>query len=192
MDGFVEIQLGPHHAMHVHRGRDPVKRPALAMASDGRGRPGGWKDRRVDPGDAGTPCSSGEPRPSAAAVSGVSRQELLTRTLCCVIVLAMRAVTIREAKARLNELVEAAIRGEQVVLMRGSKHVAALVPVSTEELELPARLSDPQAERLWRHLASGLRDGSSLVFETPEAAVAHLSGKRSRRAGATRRRPTPS
>ena len=104
----------------------------------------------------------------------------------------MRAVTIREAKARLNELVEAATRGEQVVLMRGSKHVAALVPVSTEELELPARLSDPQAERLWRQLASGLRDGSSLVFETPEAAVAHLSGKRSRRAGATRRRPTPS
>ena len=38
----------------------------------------------------------------------------------------MRAVTIREAKARLNELVEAAAQGEQVVLMRGAKHVAAL------------------------------------------------------------------
>ena len=82
--------------------------------------------------------------------------------------------------------------------MRGSKHVAALVPVSTEELELPPRLSDPQAERLWRRLANGLRDGSSLVFEMPEAAVAYLSAKRSprsgsrRRPGAARRRPTPS
>jgi prevent-host-death family protein len=109
----------------------------------------------------------------------------------------MRAVTIREAKARLNELVEAATRGEQVVLMRGSRHVAALVPVSTEELELPPRLSDPQAERLWRQLASELRDGSSLACGTPAAAVAYLSGKREgsaggpRRAGATRRRRPP-
>ena len=43
----------------------------------------------------------------------------------------MQAVTIREAKARLNALVEAALRGEQVVLMRGSQHVAAIVPVSS-------------------------------------------------------------
>lgn len=109
----------------------------------------------------------------------------------------MRAVTIREAKARLNELVEAATRGEQVVLMRGSKHVAALVPVSTEELELPPRLSDPQAERFWRGLAGELRDGSSRAFETPEKAVAYLSGRRGtrpgigRRSGVTRRRPPP-
>ena len=31
----------------------------------------------------------------------------------------MEAVTISEAKARLNALVEAAERGEQVILMRG-------------------------------------------------------------------------
>ena len=55
----------------------------------------------------------------------------------------MKAVTIREAKAHLNELIQAATRGEQVVLMRGSKHVAALVPLSAEELELAPRLSDP-------------------------------------------------
>jgi hypothetical protein len=80
--------------------------------------------------------------------------------------------------------------------MRGSKHVAALVPVSTEELELPPRLSDPQAERLWRQLATGLRDGSTLAFETPEATVAYLSKKRatrtaSRRSPAARRRRRP-
>lgn len=91
----------------------------------------------------------------------------------------MQAVTIREAKARLNALVEAAERGEQVVLMRGSKLVAAIVPVSAEDLELGPRLSDPQAERLWRHLEAERRHGASLVMESPEEAVAALSGARS-------------
>ena len=45
----------------------------------------------------------------------------------------MKAVTIRDAKARLNALVEAAERGEHVVLMRGSKHVAAIVPLSADD-----------------------------------------------------------
>jgi prevent-host-death family protein len=62
----------------------------------------------------------------------------------------MRAVAIREAKARLNALVEAAERGEQIVLMRGAKHVALIVPLSEEDLEVSGRLTDAQAERLWR------------------------------------------
>ncbi len=108
----------------------------------------------------------------------------------------MRAVTLREAKARLNELVEAATRGEQVVLMRGSKHVVALVPVSDDELELAPRLSDPQAERFWQRLASDMRGGRARVFETPAEAVAHLSGGRPSRSGsqgtgAVRRRRRP-
>jgi hypothetical protein len=60
-----------------------------------------------------------------------------------------------------------------------------------EELELPPRLSDPQAERLWRHLAGELREGSSLAFETPERAVAYLAGKRGARPGAAADRPHP-
>jgi prevent-host-death family protein len=64
----------------------------------------------------------------------------------------MKAVTIREAKARLNALVEAAERGEQIVLMRGSKHVAAIVPVSVEDLDLSPSLTDAQAYRMWRKL----------------------------------------
>ncbi len=100
----------------------------------------------------------------------------------------MQAVTIREAKARLNALVEAALRGEQVVLMRGSQHVAAIVPVSSDDLELSPRLSDPQAERFWQELAAGSADGASLVFETPEKAVEHLSKRPSR----PRRRSEPS
>ncbi len=101
----------------------------------------------------------------------------------------MEAVTIRDAKARLNALVEAAERGEQVVLMRGSRVVAAIVPVSASELELAPRLSDPQAERLWQSLAAERRGGARVVFDSPEQAVAHLAGP-PRPAGRRRQRPT--
>lgn len=97
----------------------------------------------------------------------------------------MRAVTIKDAKARLNELVDAATSGEQVVLMRGSKHVAAIVPISAEELELPTRLTDEQAARFWRMLAEEEGAGGAKTFRSAEDAVAHLSKtpkpKRSRR-----------
>lgn len=101
----------------------------------------------------------------------------------------MQAVTIREAKARLNALVNAAERGEQVVLMRGSRLVAAIVPVSTSDLELAPRLTDPQAERLWRQLEGETACGASLVFDAPEQAVAYLASGRRKTAG--RRRPEP-
>ena len=87
----------------------------------------------------------------------------------------MQAVTIREAKARLNALIEAAQRGEQVVLMRGSKHVAAIVPLSAADLEVSPRITDAQAERLWRQIGAERRDGSSGVEESAEAAVARLA-----------------
>jgi prevent-host-death family protein len=91
----------------------------------------------------------------------------------------MQAVTIREAKARLNALVDAAERGEQVVLMRGSRLVAAIIPVSAADLEFAAHLTDPQAERLWRQLERERASGASLVFDAPEQAVAQLgSGRR--------------
>jgi len=86
----------------------------------------------------------------------------------------MKAVTIREAKARLNALVEAAERGEQIVLMRGSKHVAAIVPVSADDIELAARLTDAQAARLWRQLHEARKAGTSMTLDSPERAVAFL------------------
>ena len=104
----------------------------------------------------------------------------------------MRAVTIREAKARLNQLVDAAEKGEQVVLMRGSRHVAAIVPLSAEELEIAPRVSDAQAERLWRQLAEERRSGQLLVLEDAEAAVRHLTAPptTARRPGIRKRRRT--
>lgn len=93
----------------------------------------------------------------------------------------MEAVNIREAKARLNALVEAAERGEQIVLMRGSKLVAAIVPISAEDLEIRPTLTDRQAERFWRQLAVERRDGASVVRGSPAGAVAFLSAPRKRR-----------
>jgi antitoxin (DNA-binding transcriptional repressor) of toxin-antitoxin stability system len=71
-------------------------------------------------------------------------------------------------------LIEAAERGEQVVLMRGSKHIAAIVPISEKDLELAASLTDAQAERLWRQLEMERRKGTTLVYENMEAALDDL------------------
>ena len=99
----------------------------------------------------------------------------------------MQAVTIREAKARLNALVEAAERGEQVVLMRGAKHVALIVPLTEADLEVSPRLTDAQAERLWRQITAERSDGASVIMETAAKAVAFL-GKPMVRSRARRRR----
>lgn len=89
----------------------------------------------------------------------------------------MRAVTIKDAKARLNELVDAAVSGEQVVLMRGSKHVAAIVPVTADELELPPRLTDEQAARFWRLLAAEEGKKGTVTFDSAAEAVAQLTSR---------------
>jgi antitoxin (DNA-binding transcriptional repressor) of toxin-antitoxin stability system len=90
-------------------------------------------------------------------------------------------MTIKEAKARLNELVEAAMGGEDIVLMRGSKHVAAIVPLTEEDLYIASRLNDEQAARLWRALAAERAAGKTLEVDSMEKAVATL-----RKAGTSR------
>ena len=51
----------------------------------------------------------------------------------------MTKATIAQAKTRLGELVDAALRGERVVIMRGSKPAAAIVPVDDERFTCAAR-----------------------------------------------------
>lgn len=87
----------------------------------------------------------------------------------------MVTATIKEAKAKLNELVGRAERGEDVVLMRGAKHVAAIVPISEDDLSLSTQLSDVAADRLWSRLAEEREAGRSVEFDSPEAAVEYLS-----------------
>jgi antitoxin (DNA-binding transcriptional repressor) of toxin-antitoxin stability system len=89
----------------------------------------------------------------------------------------MRAVTIESAKAHLGELVDAAQAGEEIVLMRGPKHVAAIVPITDAHLELALDLTDEQAARLWRQLATEQAAGRVAVFDSADQAVAHLGHK---------------
>jgi len=56
--------------------------------------------------------------------------------------------------------------------------VAAIVPVSAADFELAPRLTDPQAERLWKQIESERASGASLVFDAPEKAVAHLAPRK--------------
>jgi prevent-host-death family protein len=86
----------------------------------------------------------------------------------------MRAFTIKAAKAHLNELVESAEAGEQIVLMRGAKHVAAIVPIDESQLELVIDFTDVQAARFWRQLAPERKSGGTVVFSSAEKAVQHL------------------
>ena len=62
----------------------------------------------------------------------------------------MICATMKDAKARLNRLVQSAEAGESVVLMRGSRHVAAIIPISEDDLDLNLSISDDQANRFWQ------------------------------------------
>jgi prevent-host-death family protein len=96
----------------------------------------------------------------------------------------MITATIREARAKLNLLIDRALAGEDVVLLRGSKPVVALTPITEADLELSYRISDEQADRLWAKVRADRAAGKVKVFESMEAAVATLGPEA---AGARRR-----
>ena len=80
----------------------------------------------------------------------------------------MICATLKDAKARLNKLVEQAVSGEDVILMRGSKHVAAIVRITEDDIELSPRLSDGQASNLWERIDAEIADGVAVHIEAPE------------------------
>lgn len=82
----------------------------------------------------------------------------------------MITVTLREAKAKLNQLVEKARSGEQVVLLRGSEVVATLTPLTPEDLEIAPQLTDAQAKRFWEKV----HRAPVKSFSSPSKAVAFL------------------
>lgn len=86
----------------------------------------------------------------------------------------MITVTLQEAKAKLNQLIELARSGEEVVLFRGSKVVARLEPLSEGDLEIAHRLNDSQAEHFWKEVKSD----PSKPFPDAVAAIKHLKKKR--------------
>jgi prevent-host-death family protein len=84
----------------------------------------------------------------------------------------MVCATLKDAKAKLNRLVEYAMAGEDVILMKGSKHVAAIVSISDDDIELSTRLSDAQAAKLWERIAAEIAEGRAKEVERPEEILA--------------------
>ncbi len=80
----------------------------------------------------------------------------------------MICATLKDAKAKLNKLVEYAAAGEDVVLMKGSRHVAAIVSISEADLELSARLSDTKAAALWQRIDEEIADGRTKEWKGHE------------------------
>ena len=60
----------------------------------------------------------------------------------------MITASISEARRRLSELIDRARTGEEVVIIRDSRPVAALYPIEPSDMELVTRITDPQARRL--------------------------------------------
>ncbi len=82
----------------------------------------------------------------------------------------MITITLQQAKARLNNLVEKAQAGEQIVLLRGSKVVATILPITENDLEIKTRLTDRQAEKFWKEVSST----KSVSFRSAKSAAKHL------------------
>ena len=88
----------------------------------------------------------------------------------------MITASISETRRKLAQLIEKAHQGEDVVIIKDSRPVAALRAVSPEDMELTGQVrskldvSDAQAHKLW----STLKSEDLVTFETPKKAVAHL------------------
>lgn len=79
----------------------------------------------------------------------------------------MICATLKDAKATLNKLVEYATAGEDVILMKGSRHVAAIVSISEADLELSSRLSDAKAAALWQRIDEEIADQRTAEWKSP-------------------------
>jgi prevent-host-death family protein len=84
----------------------------------------------------------------------------------------MICATLKDAKATLNKLVEYAAAGEDVILMRGSRHVAAIVSISDADLELSSRLSDARAAALWQQIDKEIADRRVKEWKDPDKVLA--------------------
>jgi prevent-host-death family protein len=56
--------------------------------------------------------------------------------------------SVSEARRRLSELIDRARAGEEVVIIRDSRPVAALCAIDASDLELATKVTDQQARRL--------------------------------------------
>ena len=82
----------------------------------------------------------------------------------------MITASISETRRQLAHLIEQARRGEEIVIIKDSRPVAALRAIGPEDLELKLEVSDAQARKLW----STLTPSDLVSFDVPKKAVNHL------------------
>ena len=78
--------------------------------------------------------------------------------------------SISEARRELGKLIDLARQGQDVVIIKDSRPVAALRPIDDSDLDLALVLSDAQVEDLWKWST----EQPSLTFDSPEAAAKFL------------------
>ncbi len=89
----------------------------------------------------------------------------------------MIAISISETRRKLSQLIERARHGEEVVIIKDSRPVAALQAIDAADLELVTRISDRQATRLLALIESEPRK----VFRSASAAARFLKKDMSRK-----------
>lgn len=89
----------------------------------------------------------------------------------------MISATLQEAKAKLHQLVEQALAGEDVVLLRGSEIVACIKPLSAGDVQIVNTVTDAQAARMWEEIGHD----NSVSCDDAEEAVALLKKRRRKR-----------
>ncbi len=89
----------------------------------------------------------------------------------------MIANSVTEARRHLSELIELARKGEDVVIIKDSRPVAALRAIDASDLELVPELSDRQAARLWEMAESE----PGKTFRSASEAVKYLKKGRSKK-----------
>jgi len=82
----------------------------------------------------------------------------------------MITASVSETRRRLSELIELARRGEEVVIIKDSKPVAAISAVDSEDLELATKITDRQARRLHQMIEAD----SKVTFDSAKAAAEFL------------------
>lgn len=92
--------------------------------------------------------------------------------------------SVSETRRRLSELIDKARAGEEVVIIRDSRPVAALFPIEPSDMELVTRITDRQAKRLVELSESEPRK----TFRSASAAARFLRQEMSRESALKRNR----
>jgi prevent-host-death family protein len=78
--------------------------------------------------------------------------------------------SISEARRELGRLIDLARQGQDVVIIKDSRPVAALRPIDDSDLDLAVELTDAEIQALWKWSDAQ----PSLTFNSPEAAAKYL------------------